>query len=98
MAERTEVNSLFAGVGCVATAVAAIWTGLITPAEAACFAAGGVLASMFLATPPVEVRDPLHPARLQLARLRRSERAANVMVSERTSSRPVTGRRASLRR
>jgi hypothetical protein len=81
MAGRLEANaSLLTGVGSGVTAIAAAWVGFIEPAEAAYFAAGGVLASTILATASNDAPDALHPARLQLARFRRSGTPADILV------------------
>ena len=98
MAGRIELTALLAGVGSGTTAIAAIWVGLIQPSEAACFAVGGAMASTILAAATVDLRDALHPARVQLARIRRTEGAANVLVAKLPAVGAGKGRRASRHR
>ena len=64
--------------GCAA--IAALVVGAIGPSQAAWFGAGWGLTLLLLARGSTEVQDPLYPARLQLARSRRSEEPADVMV------------------
>jgi hypothetical protein len=63
------------------TAIAGILAGVVGPFEAACFAAGGALALMFRSSSRyAHPRDALYPARVQLARYRRSEKEAEILV------------------
>jgi hypothetical protein len=80
VAGRLETNALLAGVGSGIAAIAGASVGVVEPTEAACLGVGGVLALTIMATASNDVQDELDPARLQLARFRRSERAADVLV------------------
>jgi hypothetical protein len=62
------------------TAIAGILAGLVGPAEAVGFGAGGALALMLLAGRSKDVHNALYPARLELARHRRSEKEADILV------------------
>lgn len=66
------------------TAIAGILAGVVGPVEAACFGAGGALVLMVRSggSRYAHARDPLYPARLQLARYRRSEKEADILVVE----------------
>jgi hypothetical protein len=64
----------------IASGIGGIGAGLIGLAEAACFGAGGALALMLLASGSQRRPDALYPARLQLARFRRSGKPAYVLV------------------
>ena len=80
MAGSLDANALFAGVGSGLTAIAGASVGLIEPPEAVCFGAGGALVLTMLAAGSRDVREALDPARLQLARFRRNEQAADVLL------------------
>jgi hypothetical protein len=64
------------------TAIAGILAGVVGPVEAACFGAGGALALMVRSggSKYAFARDALYPARVQLARYRRGEKEADILV------------------
>jgi hypothetical protein len=64
----------------LASGLGGIGIGLIGLSEAVCFGAGGGLALMLLAGTPRDHPDALYPARLQLARFRRSGKPADILV------------------
>jgi hypothetical protein len=66
----------------VYAAAAGILFGVVGPVETACFAAGGAVALLVRsgASQYAHARDPLFPARVQLARYRRSEKEAHILV------------------
>jgi hypothetical protein len=78
------------GIGCVGL-------GLIGISEAACFGAGGALALMFVASGSRHHPDALYPARMQLARCRRSGRPADILVVEAPASTSIAGGRRTRR-
>jgi hypothetical protein len=71
--------------------------GIIGPFEAAWLGAGGALTMMILAGGSRDREDSLHPARLQLARFRRSETPADVLVVQLPPVPPNTRRTAGRR-
>jgi hypothetical protein len=80
------VASGLTGIGCIGL-------GLIEVSDAACFGAGGALALVLLAGGSRNDLDALYPARMQLARCRRSGRPADVLVAELPASTSITGSR-----
>jgi hypothetical protein len=74
MGRRSAASAL------LASGIGAIGVGLIGLVDAACFGAGGALALMLLAGGSQRRPDALYPARLQLARFRRSGKSAHVLV------------------
>jgi hypothetical protein len=77
---QTRIAPL-AGIAPGLAAVAGLVFGVIGPSEAACLAVGGILATAILAGLTREAQDSLYPARLQLARFRRSEKPADILVA-----------------
>jgi hypothetical protein len=76
----TPATTLTAVLSAGAVGIGGIGIGLIGLAEAVCFGAGGGLALMLLAGAPQHHPDALYPARLQLARFRRSGKRTDVLV------------------
>jgi hypothetical protein len=77
---RESSIALVAGTASAFTATAGIVAGFMEPTEAAWLGAGWVLALMILAGASKGVQDPLYPARVQLARFRRSEEPADLLL------------------
>jgi hypothetical protein len=73
--------ALLALIGSGLAAIAGLVVGVLGPSEASCVAAGAALATAILAGLTRDDQDPLYPARLQLARFRRSEKPADVLVA-----------------
>jgi hypothetical protein len=73
--------ALLALIGSGLAAVAGRVVGFFGPSEAACVAAGGALATAILAGLTKDAQDPLYAARFQLARFRRSEQPAHILVA-----------------
>ena len=74
----------FTGIGCVGL-------GLVGVPEAACFGAGGALTFMLLSGGSPHHPEALYPARMQLARCRRSGQPADVLVVELPASASIAG-------
>jgi hypothetical protein len=87
-----ETSALRAGVGSGLTAVVAAALGLLAPVEALCFAVGAVLALAIAARGSKPVEDTLYPARVSLARFRRDDKPADVLVVRFPPGRPISGR------
>jgi hypothetical protein len=79
-----------AGIGCLGL-------GLIEVSDAVCFGAGGALALMLVARGSRHDLDALYPARMQLARCRRSGQPADILVAEVPASASVAGWRQARR-
>jgi hypothetical protein len=77
---RLEAGVLLAGMASGLTGIGAIGIGFLELSEAACFGAGGALAMTLLAGSSRRSPDALYPARMQLARFRRSGKPADVLV------------------
>lgn len=76
------------GIGCIGL-------GLVGVSEAACFGAGGALTLMLVASGSGHHQDGLYPARIQLARCRRSGQPADILLVElRASNSRAGGREA----
>lgn len=71
--------------------------GLIGFSEAACFGAGGAAAVMLLAAGPGPRPDALYPARMQLARFRRTGQPADVLVVKFAKRSSIAARRPTRR-
>jgi hypothetical protein len=71
-------------------AVAGIVVGFIEPSEAAWLGAGGALAAVILASVSRDTQGSLHPAHLQLARFRRNEKPADILVVKLPPGPPTT--------
>jgi hypothetical protein len=80
MAGMGETSALITSVGSGLTAAGATAVGLLEPFEALCLAAGAGLALAIAAGGSKDVKDTLYPARLQLARFRREDKPADVLV------------------
>jgi len=78
MAETSIARSAVAAPGFAA--IAGIVLGFIGPSEAAWLGAAGALAMVILTGASRDIRDSLYPAHLQLARFRRSEKPADILV------------------
>jgi hypothetical protein len=81
MGVTRESRVLLAGVAVGQAAVAAVFFGLFGPSEALFFVAGGALVMAILAGLTRDVQDSLYPAHVQLARYRRGEKPADVLVA-----------------
>jgi hypothetical protein len=75
------------------TGIGGIGLGLIGVSEAVSFGAGGVLAVLLLASGRQHHADALYPARMQLARFRRSGEPADLLLIELPASVSLAGRR-----
>jgi hypothetical protein len=94
MSTRSRATTpLLAALASGLTGVACVGLGLIGISEVASFGAGGALALMLVASGSRQQHDPLYPARLQLARCRRSGRPADVLVAELPPSTSIAGGR-----
>jgi hypothetical protein len=80
MSTWTPGTTLTAALSAGAAGIGGIGVGLFGLSEAVCFGAGGAFALMLLAGGPQHHRDALYPARLQLARFRRTGKEADVLV------------------
>lgn len=92
-----ETSPLRTGVGSGLTAMAAVAVGLLDPFEALCLAAGAALALVIAAGGSKPVKDMLYPARLQLARFRRGDKPADVLVVRLPRDRSISSRTAGRR-
>lgn len=92
-----ETSPLRTGVGSGLTAMAAVAVGLLEPFEALCLALGAALALAVAAGGSKPVKDKLYPARLQLARFRRSDKPADVLVVRLPRDRSIPFRTAGRR-
>ena len=86
-------NLLFAALVSGVAGIGGIGLGLVGVSETVCFGAGGALALMLLAGGPQRHPDGLYPARIALARSRRSGQPADVLVVELPASTSIAGRR-----
>jgi hypothetical protein len=94
MAGTLEISAVLTGIASGFTLIAGAVFGFIGSSEAACFAAGGTLALTILASGSKSAHDALHPARLELARHRRSEKAADILVVKAPPGKSLLGRDA----
>jgi hypothetical protein len=78
---RDTSIALLALIGSGLASVAGLVVGVLALSEASCLAAGGALATAILAGLTRDAQDSLYPARLQLARFRRSEKPADILVA-----------------
>lgn len=81
---------LASGIGCIGL-------GLVGFSEAACFGAGGAVAVTLLAGGSGSHPDALYPARIQLARFRRTGQPADILVVEFTKRSSILDRRPTRR-
>jgi hypothetical protein len=95
---RDTSIALLALGGSGLTSVVGLVVGVLAPSEAACLAAGGALATAILAGLTSDAEDLLYPARLQLARFRRSEKPADILVAMPSGPRGAGRERAQLAR
>ncbi len=95
---RDTSIALLALIGSGLAAVASLVVGVLGPSEASCVAAGGALATAILAGLTRDAQDSLYPARLQLARFRRSEKPADILVALPSGPRRARRGRAQLAR
>jgi hypothetical protein len=80
---RTRSTTLLlAALASGLTGIGCIGLGLVGVSEAACFGAGAALATVLLASGSQHHLDALYPARMQLARCRRSGQPADILVVE----------------
>jgi hypothetical protein len=98
MPTRTRPTTLLLGaLASGLTGIGCIGLGLVGVSEAACFGAGGALTLMFVAGGSRHHPDALYPARMQLARCRRSGQPADILVVGFPVSTSIAGRRQSRR-
>lgn len=90
---KPATTPLFAALASGFTGIGCIGLGLVGVSEAACFGAGGALALMLMAGSSRHRPDPLYPARMQLARCRRSGQPADILVVELPASSSIAGGR-----
>jgi hypothetical protein len=86
---------LLAAIASVVAGIGGIGLGLVGASEAVCFGAGGALALTLLAGGSKHHVDALYPARMQLARFRRSGQPADILLVELQASTSTAGRRPS---
>jgi len=84
---------LLAALASGLSGIGGIGLGLVGVSQVACFGAGGALALMLLAGGSRHHPDALYPARMQLARFRRSGQPADVLVVDLPASISMAGRR-----
>jgi hypothetical protein len=77
----------------LASGIGGVGLGLVGFSEAACFGAGGAMAVMLLAGGSGHLPDSLYPARMQLARFRRTGQPADVLVVEFAKRSSIADRR-----
>jgi hypothetical protein len=98
MSTRTRATTPLLGVLASAlTGIGCIGLGLVGVSEAACFGAGGALALMLVAGGSRHHPDGLYPARMQLARCRRSGQPADILLVELSPSTSIAGGRQTRR-
>lgn len=98
MPTRTRPTTLLLGVlASGLTGIGCIRLGLVGVSEAACFGAGGALTLMLMAGGSQHHQDGLYPARMQLARCRRSGQPADILVVGFPASTSIAGGRQSRR-
>jgi hypothetical protein len=88
---------LLAALASGLTGIGCIGLGLVGVSEAACFGAGGALALMLVAGSSRHHPDALYPARMQLARCRRSGGPADILLVELPASNSIGGGRQTRR-
>jgi hypothetical protein len=86
-------SRLLAALASGVAGIGVIGLGVIGLSEAVFFGAGGALALMLLAGGSRQHPDALYPARMQLARCRRSGQPADILVVELPASTSIPGRR-----
>jgi len=84
---------LFAALAAGLTGIGFIGLGLIGVSEVACFGAGGALALLLVGSGSHHREGELYPARIELARLRRTGQAADLLVVELPAKISMSGRR-----
>jgi hypothetical protein len=94
---KRATTPLLAALASGLTAIGCIALGLVGVSEAACFGAGGALAFVLVASGARHHPDALYPARLQLARCRRSGQPADILVVELPASTSIAARRQTRR-
>jgi hypothetical protein len=87
-----ETSAVRTGLGSGLTAVFAAAVGLLEPVEALCLAAGAGLALAVAAGGSKPVEDTLYPAHLRLARFRRDDEPADVLVVTFPPGRSISAR------
>ena len=98
MSTRTRATTpLLAALASVLTGIGCIGLGLVGVSQAACFGAGGALALTLVAGGRRHHPDALYPARIQLARCRRSGQPADILLVELPASTSIAGRRQTRR-
>ena len=96
MTGRRATTLLFAALAVSSvTGIGGIGLGVIGVSEAVCFGAGGALALAMLAGASEHHADGLHPARMQLARFRRSGEPADLLVVQAPAKVSMAGGRPS---
>lgn len=90
----TGTPALLAAIASVVAGIGGIGLGLVGASEAICFGAGGALALTLLAGGSHHHPDALYPARMQLARFRRSGQPADILLVELQAT-STAGRRPS---
>lgn len=86
MPRRTRATTqLLVALAAGLTGIGCIGLGLVGVSQAACFGAGGALALMLVPSGSRHPSDALYPARMQLARCRRSGLPADILVVELSS-------------
>jgi hypothetical protein len=81
MGGTRETRVVLAGIVLGLVSVAGLIFGLLGLFEASCLAAGGALATAILAPVTSDAQGSLYPAYLQLAKFRRSEKPADILVA-----------------
>ena len=98
MSTRTRgTTPLLAALASGLTGIGCIGLGLVGVSEVACFAAGGALAFTLVARGSRHHPDALYPARMQLARCRRTGQAADILLVELPASTLIAGGRQTRR-
>jgi hypothetical protein len=97
MSSRKRPSILLLALASGLTGIGCIGLGLVGVSEAACFGAGGALALTLSASGSRHHPDALYPARMQLARCRRSGQRADVLVVELPPSTSIAGARQTRR-
>jgi hypothetical protein len=94
---RRATTPLLAALASALTGIGCIGLGLVGVSEAACFGAGGALALTLGASGRRHHPDALYPARMQLARCRRSGQPADILLVELPASTSIAGGRQTRR-
>jgi hypothetical protein len=97
MSTRRATTPLLAALASGLTGIGCVGLGLVGVSEAACFGAGGALALMFVADGSRHYPDGLYPARMQLARCRRSGQPADILLVELSPRTSIAGGRQTRR-